>query len=114
MLTKSWDVRLPSGSPLHISAMAYIEFLVLKLSITCPRSHSTLVSKTVFDTIDFKIRWSIEAKNFLISHFRIHIVFVLFFETFLPNSSNRRSALCVPFHFLHEYESWINFVSKYG
>ena len=72
------------------------------------------VSKCLFDRMDFKVWWSILAKNFLMSHLRTKQVRVLFFETFRLKVLNLSIALCVPLFILQEYESWMNFLSKYG
>ena len=53
------------------------------------------------------------AKNFLMSHFKTQQVVVLFLETLRKKDRNLFIALCVPFSLRQEYESWMNFMSKY-
>ena len=62
----------------------------------------------------WSISWSMLAKNFLMSHFNIQQVLVLFLETLQEKSRNLFTALCVPLFLRQEYESWMNLLSKYS
>lgn len=72
------------------------------------------LSSSNFTNTSLRMAWSILAKNFRMSHLRTQQVLVLFLETLFPKYLKRSSALCVPLLTLHEYESKINFRSKYG
>jgi len=54
------------------------------------------------------------AKNFLMSHFNTQTVLVLLFDNFRQYFLSLSIARCVPLLNLQEYESKINFGSKYG
>ena len=97
-------MRLPSGNPLF--------GVVLKLVIIWPRSHSVSLSSMWRPSVHIRVSWSMEAKNFLMSHFKTKHCLVLFFEIFLAKHLNLSRALCVPLFSLQEYESEINFLSK--
>jgi len=81
----------PSGNPLRLhlfSAVAYFQCKgwsagqhEQKLSMTSAMSAGVLRSCTYDDTMPRRVVWSIDAKNFLISHFKTQHVCMWFLET---------------------------------
>src|SRR3989338_9816186 len=106
MFTNSWEVRLPSGSPLPGAAE--------KLWVILSKSQTIFLSGIYFFRISNNISWLIFSKNFLISHFRIQQVLVLFLLTLRAKFRNLFSALCVPFPIWQEKESAMKVQSKNG
>src|SRR3989338_9495672 len=97
MFTNSWEVRLPSGSPLPGAAE--------KLYIILSKSQMMFPSGIYFFRISNNISWSIFSKNFLISHFKIQQTLVLFLLTLYPDWRNRFNALWLPLFNRQENES---------
>src|SRR3989344_3982106 len=107
MFTRSWLVRLPSGSP--------VLFLPESKLATIPAIRATIRLSGMRPRMIFIITsWSIEAKNLRISHFNIHTVFAWSLDAREAYIRNWLSALCVPFLSRQEYESEINVQSKNG
>src|SRR3990167_9016952 len=106
MFTNNCEVRLPSGSPLPGADE--------KLWITLSRSQIIFLSGIYFFIISTSISWSIFSKNFLISHFKIQQVRVLFLLTWRPSLRNRLNALWLPLVNRQENESDIKVLSKNG
>jgi hypothetical protein len=65
-----------------------------------------------FRKISRGVDWSMEAKNFLMSHLSIQHVWVLFQLALYANDRKRFRALCVPLFFRQEYESAMKMLSK--
>ena len=80
MFMRSCEVRLPSDNPTPF-------FSAEKLSMTCPCNHKISESLMYLAKIFFNISWSMFAKNFLMSHFKIQHVLVLF-AIFRANARN--------------------------
>src|SRR3989344_1495717 len=107
MFTRSWLVRLPSGSPLH-------GVVLLKLSTTRQMRWRMSTSEMRCLSISKRISWSTEAKNFLMSHFNTQSVFVLLRFALATYLLSAFMARCVPLYLRHEYEWEINVLSKNG
>src|SRR3989338_7669268 len=117
MFTKSWLVRLPSGSPFFLSPSLEGKNErggVVKLPTMCLSRLRISISGIYLARIENKMSWSILAKNLRMSHFSTKQVLVCEKLAVLPNSRKRAIALCVPFPTRQEYESNINMRSKNG
>jgi hypothetical protein len=69
-LANSWEVKLPRGKPFD-----------LKLKIISFNKLIIFLSDMYCSKICIKTSWSMLAKNFLMSHFKIQQILVLFLET---------------------------------
>src|SRR3989344_966326 len=107
MLQNNWLVRLPSGSPVRGLPLSKLP----KISRNNPIIRLSEIYRV---KISIKISWSMEWKNFLMSHFNTQQVWVLLQDTWRPKSKNRFIAQWVPFPNLHEKESAIKVLSKNG
>src|SRR3989338_9811725 len=94
MFTRSWEVRFPSGN-------TFLVVPELKL-LTMLESSARICSSSMYTlTISINTFWSIDAKNFRISHLSIQQVRVSFCETCRANmrrSEEHTSELQSQFH----------------